>query len=252
MTSQTEVAQTIQFGQPQEPNTEADQQQDRPTLLAFVIRAVGFLPSASLVVALMLPNELYRDQLPGWYHSVLDQQVAILTLCAGHAGIISLLINIKGRVNFNTYALFIAAGATALAGYRAIGDSTAGHTIFITLFFSFFPAVWAEPISAAVNRVWNFVKSRKGLTIGIVVSLLILITFNQYHNENYIRNWLLIPFGILLAIIATVAFSWVVLKLAIKYIPILWAWIARRAIGTYNHLRERFHRATRKEKNELK
>ena len=249
--SHPEMSQQVQSD---EPYTKVDQQQNKPSLLAFVVRMVGFSPILFLIVMLGLPNNLYFESLPNWFHSILDQQVAILTLCAGQSAIIGLMINNRDRIiregmTFSTYTLFVAAGATALAGYRAIGDSTSGHVVIMTLFISFFPAVWAEPISIVIKRLWNSVTSKKGLAIIGLIVFVISVMWNQYQDENYIRNWLLIPFGVLLGIIVSVALLWLVLEISIRWIPRLWTWLIGKVRGAYNYLNERFRGKGRSRKD---
>lgn len=198
-----------------------------PSSLTYAIRTAGLLPLTIIFVCLALPNHLYSDQFPDWLVLVLEDQVAILTLCAGQAAIIGLLISVRGRPNFSTYALYIAAGATALAGEKAIGDTTGGHLIVLTLFLSFFPAVWAEKFNKVLILLWNAAKSRTVRWSIILTTALVLISINQYRDENYIRNWLIIPFGILLGIIVAIAISLVVINYSIKLSSKLWGLLKR-------------------------
>ena len=119
---------------------------ETPNLLAVAIRTTGIAPIAFLVVALSL-HELYPTIIPRWFEPIVDKQTAVLTLSAGHAGIIGLLISTKGRLTPSTYALLIAAVATALAGFRTIGDSISGQAVATTLALLTIPAVWSELLS---------------------------------------------------------------------------------------------------------
>ena len=226
-----------------------EQTQDNPTLLVFAIRMASILPIAFTVTILALPNDFYLDHLPWWFRQALDKQVAILTLCAGQAGITGLLMRTKGRITPSTYALFVAAAATALAGYRAIGESAVGQTIVITLALSTVPAVWAESISAKVKQIWGFLASQKRIFAIAIVLTLALMAYNEHRTENYIRNWILIPVGILVAAFLLVRSLQLTLRLAFKYTPMLWARLSKRAANAYNWSVDRIRRAKKKPKN---
>ena len=55
----------------------------------------------------------------------------------------------------------------------------------------------------------------------LVVASVILIVYNQYRNENYIRDWMLIPLGIIVGIIVASGLIWLLIKLAVKCIRLL-------------------------------
>ena len=126
-----------------------DDQKSSP--LTHAIRLTGIAPIVLLVVSLAL-HDLFPRYIPHWFQPIIDKDVAVLTLSAGHAAIIGLLISNRGRFNWSTYALFIAALATALAGFRTIGESTPGHVVALMLFLLTGPAVWAEWLSANTIR----------------------------------------------------------------------------------------------------
>lgn len=190
------------------------------TAFTFAVRAVGIAPIATLV-AILASHDLYPALIPRWFEPIVDEQIAVLTLSAGHAGIIGLLISTRGRFRWSTYSLFIAAAATATVGFRTIGDSTAGHIVAISLFLLIFPAVWPEKLSAKLDQIWRFIWSRKGLFTFLFVATVVLVTYNQSQNENYIRDWMLIPLGIFLGIIVASYLVWLLIKAAAQYIPLL-------------------------------
>ena len=134
--------------------TRAEQHDGEPSITTLAIRLAGIAPFALLVVVLA-SLDLYPKPLPQWVQPVADKQIAVLTLTAGHAGIIGLLISTKGRFTFSTFALVIAATATALAGFRTIGDSTSGQAIAAMLVLLTIPAVFAESLSAKLHQVWK-------------------------------------------------------------------------------------------------
>ena len=76
---------------------EADPKQSEASVLTYALRAVGILPLLGLV-SILLTHHLYEKLIPQWFHPVLDDQVAVLTLCAGHAGIVGIwLTKLKPR-----------------------------------------------------------------------------------------------------------------------------------------------------------
>ena len=190
--------------------TGTQQQPTRPRILVQAIRAGGILP-IGLLVMLLSTHHLYPT--PHWFEPISDKQAAVLTLSAGHAGIIGLLINNGGRFTWSTYALLIAAVATALAGYRTIGESPVGQVTAVTLALLTIPAVWAEYIDTKARRTWNFGRSKKGFLILLLAVGIILAAYNQYQNEHYLRNWILIPLGIFLGCMASVHILWLLFNL---------------------------------------
>ena len=119
-------------------------------VLSQAIRSAAIAPLGLLVVVLA-SHPLEPGLVPQWFQPIIDKQVAVLTLTAGHAAITGLLINNKGRFNPSTYALFVAGVATALAGFRTIGESTPGVVIALMLILLTFPAVWADAFSAGIR-----------------------------------------------------------------------------------------------------
>ena len=202
-----------------------DQQEGKPSALAHAIRITGIAPIALLVGALA-SHHFLPGHLPHWFQTIVDKDVAVLTLSAGHAGIIGLLISNRGRFTWSTYALFIAAVATALAGLRTIGESTPGVVVALMLFLLTVPAVWAEPLSAHMQRVWSFARTRGGISTILLVTGVVGIAINQFRDENYIKNWILIPFGILTGIAVVAFVLWLLTRLSYKYIPILFGWLS--------------------------
>ena len=107
------------------------------------------------------------------------------------------------------------------------------------LFLLTVPAVWAEALSAKIHRVWVFVRSWGGISTILFITGSLGIAYNQFHDENYIKNWILIPFGVL-AGIALVAFVlWLLLKLSYKYVPTLFAWLRSRVAAAYRRVARR-------------
>lgn len=210
--------------------TREEPRAEEPDVLALAIRYAGFTPLVLLVSILSL-HDRYQQPMPQWFQPLVDDQTAILTLCAGHAAIIGLLISTKGRFIWSTYAMLIAAVATALAGHRTIGESTAGHTVAITLALSIFPAVWAEWLSTKIHWALKFVRSRMGLSVILIFVTVVVVAYNQSRNENYIRDWFLIPLGILTAIAISAWILWLLTKLVKRYAPILFAWIRSKVTG---------------------
>lgn len=192
-----------------------EEKQGKPSTLSRAIRLTGLAPIALLVASLALHN-LWPWSIPHWFQPIIDNEVAVLTLSAGHAGIIGLLINNRGRFTSSTYALFIAATATALAGLRTIGESTPGVVIAMMLFLLTVPAVWAETLSVKTQQAWVFVRSRSGISIILLLISLVWIAYNESRYEDYIKNWILIPLGILAGIILGAFVIWLLLKLIYK------------------------------------
>ena len=200
--------------------------------LAQAIRAVAILPMASLVI-LLASHPLEPRLIPQWFLPIVDRQVAVLTLTAGHAGIIGLLINNRGRLTWSTYALFVAGVATALAGFRTIGESTPGVVIALMLILLTLPAVWAETFSAVIRRAWRFARTTRGISVILLVAGIVGIVINQLRDENYIMNWILIPMGITAAFFISVGVLWQLLKLSCRYGPPVFSSLRTRAAATF-------------------
>ena len=205
---------------------EKDPKKPDASLLTHAVRAAGILPLLALICVLVTHHP-YQNHIPQWFHPVLDDQVAVLTLCAGHAGVVGIWLTRRTDQPWATYALLIAAGATAGAGYRAIGDNLAGQVVALLLFALFVPAAWAERISAVLSRLWRFFRYQKGWLIVVGIITAGTIIYNQSQNENYFRNWILIPIGILLGFAVTVALLWMAFRLSIRFWPAVWAWFKK-------------------------
>ena len=201
--------------------------------LTQIVRAVAIAPIAFLVMFLA-SHPLYIQLIPQWILPILDKQVAVLTLTAGHAAIISLLINNKGRFTPSTYTLFVAGVATALAGFRTIGESTPGVVIALMLILLTFPAVWADAFSAGLRRAWRFVRTPTGISLVLLSVATVLIAYNQWQDENYIRNWILIPMGIATAFVISVLFVWQLIELSYRYVPPVFASLRTRAAVAFS------------------
>lgn len=203
----------------------------RAPLLAHAIRATGILPIAVLI-GILTTHHFYTDQIPQWFLPVIEKQVAALTLCAGHAGIIGLWINREIQHRWSTFALIVAASATAGAGYRSIGEDVAGHVVVILLFVLLAPAIWAESISRGLSRFYQFLRTKKGLIVIFVALWVPLVVYNQWQNENYIRNWLIIPMLILLGLLVSALLMWLMLRVSVRYLPLAYSWARRKSVRT--------------------
>lgn len=202
------------------------------SVLTHAIRAAGILPIAVLI-SILVTHHFYGGQIPQWFQPIIKEQVAVLTLCAGHAGIIGLWINRTIQHRWSTFALVVAAFATAGAGYRSIGDSLAGHVVVILLFLLLIPAIWAGPISNGLSRFWRFARTKKGTFTILALLWVPLVFYNQWQDENYIRNWLLIPYGISLGIIVSATLVWFLLRLSFKFLPGTWLWVKRQVASAF-------------------
>ena len=212
-----------------------------PSAFTHAIRAAGILPIAVLI-SILVTHHFYTGQIPPWFKPIIEKQVAVLTLCAGHAGIIGLWVNRTIQHRWSNFALVIAAFATAGAGYRSVGDSLAGHVVVILLFLLLIPSIWAESINNGLSRFWRFARSKKGVYTILALIWVPLVFYNQWQDENYIRNWLLIPYGILLGIIVSTAVLWFLLKLAFRFLPVAWSWVKRQIASAFKKLASKVRR----------
>ena len=202
------------------------------SVLTHAIRATGILPIAVLI-GILTTHHLYTDQIPQWFVPILEKQVATLTLCAGHAAIIGLWINREIRHRWGTFALIVAAFSTAGAGYRSIGEDVAGQVVVILLFMLLVPAIWAESISCGLARFYRFLRTKKGLlTIGLMLWVPLAL-YNQWQNENYIRNWLLIPLGIFCGFVISAFLLWLTFRLSVGYLPVVYSWGREGLVNIY-------------------
>ncbi len=202
-------------------------------VLTQVIRAAAIVPLALLVI-LLASHPLYLGLIPQLFQPIVDKQVAVLTLTAGHAAIIGLLINNRGRFTWSTHALFVAGMATALAGFRTIGESTPGVVIALMLILLTFPAVWADAFSAGLRSAWRFVRTLTGISLVLLSVATVLIAYNQWQDENYIRNWILIPMGIATAFVISVLFVWQLIELSYRYGSPVFASLRTRAAVAFS------------------
>ena len=224
---------SIPCAQGESMNTDNAQPRKESTLSAYIIRVVGFIPMVALVV-ILAATHLYANPFP-WFQPIIDNQIAILTLTAGHAAIMGLLIG-KNLSGFNTAALLIAALATYLAGYHAIGEDAAGQVLTIVLLLSGIMGAFAEYIVVISKGVWRFVWSWKGLAAIAIVVFIVVVNYNQMRNENYIRNWIIIPFAAIFGFVVLVAISWLLIKLSAKHFRSAYSWLKRRIRYIYNWL----------------
>ena len=226
---------TVQTREDADAKMREERQEDKPSTLTLAIRAAGIAPIALLVVTLA-SHDIWPWRTPHWFQPIVDMEVAVLTLSAGHAGIIGLLISNRGRFTWSTYALLIAAVATALAGLRTIGESTPGLVVAVMLIFLTVPAVWADALSANMQQFGGFLRSRRGIFIVLIVTVAVVAAYNQSKDEDYIRDWILIPFGILAGVIVIASVLWLLFRLSHKYVPILFSWLRSRTAAAYRRV----------------
>ena len=196
------------------------QDEDKPILFANAARVIGIAPIAVLVAALAL-HDLWPWRIPQWLQSIVDMEVAVLTLSAGHAGIIGLLISSRGRLTWSIYPLFVAAVATALAGNRTIGESTPGQVVTLVLFLLTIPAVWPDIVSTKLQETWSFLRSLRGVTTFLIGIALGIAAYFQSRDEDYVKDWILIPLGILLGFVLSTIVVWILLRLSYKCAQLL-------------------------------
>lgn len=205
------------------------------SVFTHAIRAAGILP-IGVLISILVTHHFYTGQIPPWFRPIIEEQVAVLTLCAGHAAIIGLWANRTTQHRWSTVALVIAAFATAGAGYRSVGDSLSGHVVVILLFLLLIPSIWAESINSGLSRFRRFTRSKKGLCTILALIWVPLVFYNQWQDENYIRNWLLIPYGILLGITVSAILLWFFLKLAFRFLPVAGSWAKRQIASAFKKL----------------
>lgn len=233
--TQPSTLQTKEDVDAQAPNVQAEV---KPTLLTNAIRFTGIAPIAVLVAALA-SHDLWPWRTPQWFQSIVDMEVAVLTLSAGHAGIIGLLISSRGRFTWSIYPLLIAAVATALAGNRTIGESTPGQVVTLLLFFLTVPAVWADTVSAKLQESWSFIWSFRGVTTFLIGIALGIAAYFQSKDEDYVKDWILIPLGVLIGIALSAIVVWILFRLSYKYIQVLLSWSKARASVFYRKVTRR-------------
>ena len=154
-------------------------------------------------------------------------------MSAGHAAIIGLFLSNKGKSRLSQVSLTIAAWATAIAGFKAIGESRPGVVVAMTLLILTGLAAWAEVLSAKLIRFWRFALSRKGVMAFMAATAVALSAFFQARDEDYIVNWILIPLGVLIGFAVSVLVVWALMKLGCKYIPSLFTRLKSRLVATY-------------------
>ena len=189
----------------------------------------------AMLVAILATHGYYIDRIP-WFQPIIEKQVAVLTLTAGQAAIIGLLMN-KRIFEWSSLALLIAAIATYTAGYQIIGDNTAEQVIAIVLFFSGILIVFAKRISAGINKTWRFVWPKNGsFTIFAIVGLIAFI-YNQSRDENYFINWILIPSAVFVGFVVSIGVLWLLIKLSINRFITVYQWLRPRISYVYKRLK---------------
>ena len=214
------------------------QQESKPTLLAHLIRLVAFLPIVVPITILALPSML-SGLIPAYFQSILDEHVRlpILTMTAGNAGIMGIFLQSGSRATWATLALSCAALATYIAGHTALDlgklNSNAAYTIITTQLLSVVAIIMANSISrmtiSLTKTIRSILWSKSTLYFVGVIIFVLTVSYNQSRNENYIRDWLLIPFGIVFGLIlallglwAFIRFLWFAYKRVKKLVSNLW------------------------------
>ena len=146
-----------------------DEQQDAvPSVFVRAIRLTAITTIALLILSVMT-RDLSPWPIPHWFRPLVDREIAVLTLSAGHLAFIGIHIGNKGRSDLSKSALSIAALATSFAGFRAIGETMPGNVITLMLFFLTGLAIWAEALNTNLRRIWRCAWSRKGLAAFMLV-----------------------------------------------------------------------------------
>ena len=226
------VAQTVQEKRDTDIDLREDRQEGEWSILTHAVRAVGIAP-ITLLVVILGSHQLYPGAIPLLFQPILDKQIAVLTLSAGHAGIIGLLISNRGRSTWSALALLTAATATALAGYRTIGESTVGQFVALSLALLTIPAVWPERLSAKIQSFWALARTLRGISTILLVASVVWIAYYQSQYENYIRDFILIPLAILAGIVIAACVLWLLFRLGHRYVPTLFAWLRSRVAAAY-------------------
>lgn len=215
-------------------NINKEQPRNEFTILTHVIIFVGLMPMIMLVA--ILPTQVYYISLIPWFQPIVEKQVAVLTLIAGQAAIIGLFMS-KRLSSWSSLALMIAASATYLAGHHAIGDNLEGQVIIVMLFFSGALTVFAKRISAVTEKSWHFVRSKKGILVIFAIVGAMATIYNQSQDENYIRNWILIPSAVLVGFYVSIVIFWLLIKLSINRFITVYQWLKRWTSYVYKWLK---------------
>lgn len=213
-----------------------DEQRDAvPSGLLGAIRLTAIITFALLILSLMT-RAIWHWPIPNWFQPILEAEVAVLSLSAGHLALIGIHIGTGGRSDLSKSALSIAALATAFAGFRAIGESTPANVITLLMFFLTVLAIWPEKLIALSRWIGRHVWSWCGLA-GFMLAIAAVITcYFQAHDENYIKNWILIPFGIIVGIAVSIFAVWILIRLAYRYVPRMWSWLRSRVVAILNRV----------------
>ena len=209
--------------------------EEQHDILVLTLRLMGVLPIA-LLVAILAIDSFIVGIAPNWLLPVIDEKVAVLTLSAGHAAIIGLVMRNRGRITLGTYPLVVAGIATALAGFHSIGDSTVGAAVALSLDLLTALAIWADGIGAWMRRIWTDIKSIRTILflLSIAISYFLIstavrmIVAFQSQDENYWRNWILIPFLVLIGFIVALAVVWRLMRLAYRNRRHFYDWLSRQ------------------------
>ena len=213
---------------------EKEQPRKESAILTNVIITVGFIPMVMLL-AILVTHEYYINLIP-WFQPIVEIRVAVLTLTAGQAAIIGLVMS-KRLSNWSSLALLIAAVATYLAGHQTIGDNLEGRVIAIVLFFSVILTVVAKSIDTVIKNAWRFVWSKKGFVCILTIVGLIAAIYNQSQDENYIRNWILIPSAVFVGFVVSIGVLWLLIKLSIKCLATIYPWLRQWISYVYKRLK---------------
>ena len=217
---------------------EKEQEKDRRPGLTHVIRLTAITTIALLILSVMT-RDLSPWPIPHWFRPLADREIAVLTLSAGHLAYIGIHIANKGKSDLSKYALSIAALATSFAGFRALGETIPGNVITLMLFFLTGLAIWAEKFIANLRRIWRCVWSWCGLVTFVLLIAAVIACYFQAHDENYIKNWILIPFGIIVGIAVSIFVVWILIRLGYKYVPRMCSWLKSRVVSLLERVASR-------------
>ena len=196
--------------------------ENKHTILVQAIRAVAFLPIVVPMTIFALPSML-SDSIPTYFQSILDEhvQLPILTMTAGNAGIMGIFLQRGSRATWATFALSCAALATYIAGHSALDldklNSNAAYAIITAQLFSVVAIIMANSISrmtiSLTKTIWSVLYSKSTLYLVGVLIIVLTVSYNQSQNENYISDWLLIPFGTVFGLILASLGLWGFIRL---------------------------------------
>ena len=190
-------------------DTTRSKQNAKVPMITFIIQYVSISTILLLVVFVALGGYC-TGIICNWTKPINGIEVYVLAITAGFAGVIGLFIGNRREYSLSIYALFIAALATATAGWLSIGGNVAGRDIVIGLALLTTLSILAEWAGNLIVNLRVIVRFLIVIATIFAFIVAILALDSQSIVERHFSIWILLPFGIavIIAVICSIYLSY--------------------------------------------